>query len=142
MIHLSHRRQLTILSLFSRYFHGISFNELHTLIPQQLAFTTGTRHAMYTRVNHPCYHCILVVKNKFHSETLFISCFVEQASVRWFFLIVTIFPYLILGLTVMFSRIGNMKMFFFRMLIQHKKVTIFTDCLYGHVRGESYIKNI
>lgn len=57
-----------------RYFHSVSNVEVYFLVPQALTVTTGTHHAMDTRVNHV--HSFLIIW--FHWES-----FIPRTVALW-----------------------------------------------------------
>lgn len=70
---LSHRRNVERLSLLYRYFHCKCSEGLNSLSPPVLvvSFAAGTRHATYTRMNHPHSLHNRLIRRKFLSDSLF-----------------------------------------------------------------------
>lgn len=68
---LSHRHNLTSLSLLYRHFQVKCSDELHSLILPVLTLTTRTRHATHIVTNLPYSLRIPMVINQFHSNSFF-----------------------------------------------------------------------
>lgn len=53
----------------SRYFYAMCSDELDSMVPSTLALPNGTHNITYTRMNHPYYLHIPLVKIKFRSNS-------------------------------------------------------------------------
>ena len=68
---LSHRRNVSSLSLLYRYFYGKCSSELHAMVPKVLKFNRRTRLAVSVADNHPHFLNIPFSKQEFHSQSFF-----------------------------------------------------------------------
>ena len=66
---LSHRRDVSRLSLFYRYYHGDCSEELDSLLPPAKTFPVRTRLAATTVKHHP--HPVPKTRSKFHQQSSF-----------------------------------------------------------------------
>lgn len=68
-----HRRNLASFPVLYLYFHGICYEEVHSIVPPPQTIKTGTHHDTYSRKSHPNFFHIHIVKNKFHYDCFFPS---------------------------------------------------------------------
>lgn len=60
------------------YFHGMCFDQLHSLVPSALSFAIGTCYATYKRMNHLHAFHIPLVRSTFYSDSFF-----PKTAVLW-----------------------------------------------------------
>ena len=78
---LAHRRTISALSLYYRYYHGVCSVELKSIIPPKALFTRNTR---FSNAQHP-----FADKNR---TSAFANSFISMTSRDWNSLPATVFP--------------------------------------------------
>ena len=81
---LAHRRTISALSLYYRYYHGVCSVELKSIIPPKAVFTRNTR---FSNAQHP-----FAVKLNKNRTNAYANSFVPMTSRDWNSLPATVFP--------------------------------------------------
>ena len=81
---LAHRRTISALSLYYRYFHGVCSVELKSIITPKTVFTRNTR---FSNAQHP-----FAVKLENNRTSAFANSFIPMTSRDWNSLPATVFP--------------------------------------------------
>ena len=81
---LAHRRSVSALSLFYRYYHGFCFDEIKSIIPPKASFARNTR---FSKIQHSN-----ALKLDINQTNAFANSFIPMTSRDWNSLPPTVFP--------------------------------------------------
>ena len=79
----AHRRSVSALSLFHRYYHGYCSDEIKSIIPPKASFARNTR---FSKIQHP-----YALKLDTYRTNVFANSFIHMTSREWNSLSPTVF---------------------------------------------------